>query len=100
MNIFKYTTNKKATATIEKKIKSSVNHAQPFMLETDVTGEMITYFIDSGGWVRKKQEDGKFHETMAHVKNFLPFLDGPRNMAFDKPPKRKYTRKTAKRGKL
>jgi len=100
MNIFKYNINKKATITVEKKNTSSVNHAQPFMLETDVTGEMIVYFVDSGGWVTKKQENGEFHGTVAHVKNFLPFLDGPRNIAFDKPQKRKYTRRTAKRGKL
>ena len=96
MNTFKYSTSKKATATVEKRITSSVNHAQPFMLITDVAGEMITYFVDSGGWVTQQQESGNF--SVAHVKNFLPFLAGSKNMAFDKPQKRKYTRKTVKRG--
>ena len=100
MNIFNYNINKKATATVEKRIASSVRHCQPFMLETNVTGEMLTYFVDSGGWVTAKQENGNFNGTIAHVKNFLPFLDGPRNIEFDKPQKRKYTRRTAKRGKL
>jgi len=100
MNLFKYNTNKKATATVEKRISSTVKNSQPFMLETNVTGELFTYFVDSGGWVHKKEEDGKFHGAIGHVKNFLPFLDGPRNMVFDRPPKRKYTRRTAKRGKL
>ena len=98
MNTFNYNINKKATATVEKRISSSVRHAQPFMLETNVTGEMITYFVDSGGWVTTEHEDGKFYGTVGHVENFLPFLDGPRNMAFAKPQKRKYTRKTVKRG--
>jgi len=98
MNTFNYNINKKATATVEKKIASSIRHCQPFMLETNVAGEMATYFVDSGGWVIPKGEDGKFNGTLAHVKNFLPFLDGPQNMAFDRPPKRKYTRRTVKRG--
>ena len=51
------------------------------------------------GEVLTKQEDGKYNGVLSHVNNFLPFLDGPNKIEFDKPIKRKYTRRTVKRGK-
>ena len=69
----------------------------------------------SGGWNEKnkefsdchscpwhgKNEDGKEYQGVGgHVKNFLPFLEGRRPIAFDQPQKRTYTRRTVKRGLL
>lgn len=101
MKHYIYKINKKATATVEKRITSAVKNSNRFELETDVTGELLNYFVDSGGWVHQQKEDGsEYAGTVAHVKNFLPFLGGARSMAFDKPEKRKYTRRTVKRGKV
>ena len=101
MKSFVYKISKKATATIEKRIKSNVRNSNPFFLETDVTGTMLPYFVDSGGWVHNQNEDGKEYQgVVGHVKNFLPFLEGRRPIAFDQPQKRTYTRRTVKRGLL
>ena len=99
MNSFTYNINHKATATIRKKISSSVKHNQPFLLKTNITGDMLDYYVDIGGWVITKQEDGKYNGVLSHVNNFLPFLDGPNKIEFDKPIKRKYTRRTVIRVK-
>ena len=99
MKSFVYKINKKATSTVEKRIKSNVKNSNPFLLDTDVTGSMLSYFVDSGGWVHSHKEDEEEYQgVVGHVKNFLPFLGGPRTMAFDQPEKRKYTRRTVKRG--
>jgi len=101
MKSFKYNVNHKARTTVEKRIKSTVRLGQPFLLETNVTGNMINYYIDRGGWVTTKKENcDEYAGLVAHVKNFLPFLDGARKLVLDKPAKRKYTRRTVKRGKV
>ena len=101
MKSFVYKINKIATTTVEKRIKSSVKNSNPFKLETDVTGDMLQYFVDSGGWVHNINEDEtEYQGVVCHVKNFLPFLGGPRPIMFDVPQKRKYTRRTVKRGKI
>ena len=101
MKSFKYNTKHKATATVEKRITSTVRLGQPFFLETNILGDMAKYYVDRGGWVTKKNEEGEeYSGTVAHVKNFLPFLDGTRKLELDKPPKRKYTRRTVSRGKI
>jgi hypothetical protein len=98
MKSFKYNNNKKSTATIEKKIVSTVKQGHPFLLETNITGDMLNYYVDRGGWVIQEQDKDYYAGTLGHIKNFLPFLGGNRKMALDKPVKRKYTRRTVKRG--
>ena len=89
-----YNINKVKKQGIEKKIRTLVKKAKSFWLETNVLGDNIKYFVDNGGWVTEVGAKS----TIWHIKNMLPFFNGPRKMALDNPPKRKYTRRTVKRG--
>lgn len=98
MKSFKYIVERKSNATIQKRITTTVKLGQPFLLETNVTGETTKYYVDRGGWVVAHISANYYTGTIGHVRNFLPFLGGSAKFALDKPQKRKYTRKTVKRG--
>ena len=98
MKSFKYNVKRKSNATTQKKITTTVKLGQPFLLETNLTGDMIKYYVDRGGWVVSHVSEDYYTGTIGHVKNFLPFLEGNSKFALDKPKKRKYTKRTVKRG--
>jgi len=87
-----YNINKVKKQGIEKRIRTLVKKARSFWLETNALGEYLKYFVDDGGWVTEVGTKG----TIAHVKNILPFFDGPNPIWGD--IKRTYVKRQVNRG--
>ena len=87
-----YNINKVKKQGIEKRIRILVKKARSFWLETNALGEYLKYFVDDGGWVTEVGTKG----TIAHVKNILPFFDGPNPIWGD--IKRTYVKRQVSRG--
>ena len=94
--VLTYYINRSRTKGIEKRIASLVSRHKSFYLITDVLVEQSDYFIDSGGWAfAKLLIDNKYDKLIGHVKNLLPFLDGPHPVWEQK---RSYQRHSVRRG--
>ena len=92
----KYSSEASRTKGVEKRISSLVSRHKSFFLETDVLVEQAEYFVDSGGWAfAKLLIDNKYDKLIGHVKNLLPFLDGPHPVWEQK---RSYQRHSVRRG--
>ena len=87
-----YNINKVKKQGVEKRIRTLVKKARSFWLETNALGDDIKYFVDNGGWVTEVGTK----ETVAHVKNVLPFFDGPNPVWGD--IKRSYVKRQVNRG--
>ena len=102
----KYNPNYKRTKGAEKRIKSLLRRQKSFILHTVSIVDNKTpqeWLVGTGGWVAVLDEEvNKYDRTLGHIKNLLEFLGGPQPLWYDptRPEKRKYIRRTVKRGGL
>ena len=68
---------KSRQATVEKRITRLVKRCKPFYLTVTKSDDTIEeWFVDSGNWASRKQDDDKYRGLVGHIKNLLPFLSG------------------------
>jgi len=78
--------NKSRQVTVERRIGNLVRRYKAFYLKTADEDEF--WFIDGGNWTSKISSEGKYN-SIGHIKNILPFLNGARPMIWgdwNKPP--------------
>ena len=89
-----YDINSSRTKGIEKRITSLITRHKSFYLQTNVTVEHSNYFVDSGGWAFAGS-DNVYNILIGHIKNVLPFLNGPLPLWQER---RSYQRHQVRRG--
>ena len=96
--LIEYNPKRKRTKTVERRIHSYLRRNIAFVIKTSILTSEDTWFVDSGGWVSQHESEtlqGK-GRLLGHIKNCLPFFEGPQPIWVEK---RSYQRRTVKRGK-
>ena len=97
--IVEYNPKRKRTKTVEKRIQSYLRRNIAFVLKTSILTSEDTWMVDSGGWVYQHESETLQDrgQLLGHIKNCLPFFDGPQPIWVEK---RSYQRRSVKRGRL